>query len=176
MTTAAVPLSAAAIAEASAILAVVQASDVRAFGPSSKRIVEAARSWGSDQEWETVRGAALKGERVNALAALLSEWSAALHGGGGVVASPSVASSSAESALDTPSSLPSKSLTLPPAEWDAALKFLQERRSRVANRVASGVDASTTSGRASSGWEDFETAAPSHVPPSLVYIFRFAVI
>ena len=44
------PLSADVIARAVAILEVVQASAVRAFGPSSKRVIEAARAWGSDAE------------------------------------------------------------------------------------------------------------------------------
>ena len=71
MLSAGLPLSADVIARAVAILDVVQASAVRAFGPSSKRVIEAARAWGSDAEWEQVRSASLKSDQVTALLALL---------------------------------------------------------------------------------------------------------
>ena len=121
------------IARAVAVLDVVQASTVRAFGPSSKRVIEAARAWGSDAEWEQVRSASLKSDQVAALLALLAKWSAALGGESAGPALPGAAAISSEAVRDGPSVSSSSDspvgLSLSAADWDATREFLANRHS-----------------------------------------------
>jgi hypothetical protein len=162
------PLSADVIARASVILGAVQGRAVRAFGPTSKRIVEAARAWGSDAEWEQVRGASLKSDQVAALLALLTKWSAALASEGDSPAPPGAAVIPSEAAPEEPS-VPSSSdspvgLSLSAADWDATREFL-------ANRRASEQATSLSSAKPATGWEEFKTAAVSRGPPPLSISF-----
>jgi hypothetical protein len=179
LTNAKKPLPAEAIAEASAILAAVKASGVRAFGPPSKRLVEAARAWGSDAEWELVRGVPLKGQRVAALSALLSEWSSTAPSVGEGVESSSGALH-IEPPLESPPAVldatdaSAASLSLRPSEWQATLQFLKEHRALAAASTApraqiAGTPAETLS--ASAVWGAFESDTGSSGPPPLSVSF-----